>query len=433
MKKNILIIFIVAALGMFTDAQLVKSVTLDGRGKVEGAGVEEIAAEGAGSNEREAVEDAFRNAIEKSIGLYVDNETKIQNDQLISDKILTSSKGYVDNYRILSKKEEGGLTKVEIKALIKMEDVKSKLTGLNISIIAAEDSANIHARLSTKLKRSKDAEEILIKEFTDFFQEKNLLNLLEIKLKEYKIYEKDIAQDNTVPFDVTFEVSININNYNKIIEDLSKVFINIGGNVRKQLKVEITKNDIETFSINQSQFNRYNEIIKKEWKENVKNVCFGLVYKENNTYILDHYCFPDEWKTIYPWNEQRRNELIKYCENCGDEMVLKNLEVVIQFKNTGSVIYEKIPKYNYSGLDVGFLEILKATWPCFGQSSICRGWGSNYEDSNSMSAFNIGPFIKMKRNFYMSPALLLTYKDRINVDLLYDLKNVEVELRMKEQ
>jgi len=128
----------------------------------------EVAAEGAGATEREAVKDAFRNAVEESIGLYVDTETKMQNEQLISDQILTASKGYIHKYRILSVNTDKGLVKVKIKALVKMQDVKTSLTGLNISVLSAEDMANIHARLSSKLTRSKDAEPILQERWTTF-------------------------------------------------------------------------------------------------------------------------------------------------------------------------------------------------------------------------------------------------------------------------
>lgn len=55
----------------------------------------EVTAKGVGSSEREAVEDAFRNAIEESIGLYVSSETQFQNEKLIKDNILTSSSGYI--------------------------------------------------------------------------------------------------------------------------------------------------------------------------------------------------------------------------------------------------------------------------------------------------------------------------------------------------
>ena len=56
----------------------------------------EVTAQGVGASKREAVEDAFRNAIEESIGVYVSSETQMQNEKLIKDNILTSSNGYID-------------------------------------------------------------------------------------------------------------------------------------------------------------------------------------------------------------------------------------------------------------------------------------------------------------------------------------------------
>ncbi len=151
--------------------------------------IHKVSAEGLGTTEREAITDAFRNAIEDSIGLYVDSETKMENEELISDKILTASKGYIHKYRIVSSEQDNGMTKVKIKALVKMQDVKTSLTGLNISIMSAEDMANTHARLASKLKRSQDAEPVLLKEFDEFFSPENLMNYLTIKLLGYKILE----------------------------------------------------------------------------------------------------------------------------------------------------------------------------------------------------------------------------------------------------
>ena len=83
MKQLFFLLFLLIPVVSFAEPQQIQGVT----------------ATGVGASEREAVEDAFRNAIEESIGLYVDSETKLQNDQLISDNILTSSKGYIHKYR----------------------------------------------------------------------------------------------------------------------------------------------------------------------------------------------------------------------------------------------------------------------------------------------------------------------------------------------
>lgn len=201
--------------------------------------IKEVAAKGVGASEREAVEDAFRNAIEESIGLYVSSETQLQNEKLIKDNILTSSNGYIDNYRLSSVSHENGVTKVEITALVKIQDVKSKLVSLNVSILPAEELANIHARLSTRVKRNQDAENILKKELGDFFEPKNILSMLDIELTSYTIQEDELRQDNTVPYQISFDISINLDSYNKKMKNIVETFENLGGRLNKTLKISV--------------------------------------------------------------------------------------------------------------------------------------------------------------------------------------------------
>ena len=90
----------------------VAEINLSGSKKSEGAAspvAKEVIVTGVGTDPDKAVQNAFSQAIEQTVGLLVDAETVVKNDQLIRDEILTYSRGYVEKYKIVKQWEEGGL------------------------------------------------------------------------------------------------------------------------------------------------------------------------------------------------------------------------------------------------------------------------------------------------------------------------------------
>jgi Flagellar assembly protein T, N-terminal domain len=61
---------------------------------------------------------ALRDAVEQVVGVLVSSTTLTSNNQLISDKILSKTEGYVRKYEILDKKEEKGVMKVTVRAQV---------------------------------------------------------------------------------------------------------------------------------------------------------------------------------------------------------------------------------------------------------------------------------------------------------------------------
>lgn len=400
----------------------------------------EVTAKGVGSSEREAVEDAFRNAIEESIGLYVSSETQLQNEKLIKDNILTSSNGYIDNYRLSSVEKEDGLTKVQLIARVKIQDVKQKLTGLNISIMSADDLANIHARLSTRVKRNQDAENILKKELGDFFEPKNILSMLDIELTSYTIQEDELKQDNTVPYQISFDVSVNLDNYNKQMKNIAEMFKNLGGRLNKTLKVSFGAERIGTDSahLEGNDFEAYQQKLGSERKASEisdhSDMYFGIVSVENGNYTLDHYAFPADWKKIYPWKIPEHGH---YDDSCS----LYDIVWIIKFLDKeGNLAFKKqLSYFDLNELEREPLTIFKFSWgnkkwknkewpepfwscreATFGPAYYIRYGGTN-----------IGPFLS-RRGESLVDKMSFVYKDRINVDMLYDIKKAEVELAIKE-
>lgn len=76
-----------------------------------------VEAEGSGPSLNAAVEAAQRDAVEKAVGVLVGGETMVRNWQLMSDRIIAHSVGYIRKYDII-RRENGldGTVKVTIRA-----------------------------------------------------------------------------------------------------------------------------------------------------------------------------------------------------------------------------------------------------------------------------------------------------------------------------
>lgn len=99
---------------------------------IESQGVAAIVQGNLDISRDKAVEDALRNAVEQATGSLIENETLVENYQLLSDKIYSQSKGYVQSYEVLDEKVEEGLYRVTIQATVASGELKNDLRALNI-------------------------------------------------------------------------------------------------------------------------------------------------------------------------------------------------------------------------------------------------------------------------------------------------------------
>ena len=77
-----------------------------------------------------ALEDAQRKAVESAVGTMISAETVMENYQIISDRILAKSSGYIE-YNIVSSGAENGIYKVVIKALVATGNLSSDVDAIS--------------------------------------------------------------------------------------------------------------------------------------------------------------------------------------------------------------------------------------------------------------------------------------------------------------
>ena len=74
----------------------------------------------------QAIDDALRNAVEQSLGTFVQSSTLVENSMVVEDNILTWSNGYVRNYSIIREGQTGEATyEVTVEAELEMANLKN--------------------------------------------------------------------------------------------------------------------------------------------------------------------------------------------------------------------------------------------------------------------------------------------------------------------
>ena len=120
-----------------------------------------VKARGVGINKNAALKDAYRDAVERAVGLYIDAESEASNGELVKDQILTHSNAYIKKYEELDAKTIDGLVQVRIAATVKKRELAASLKKASSSENANKaqytgDLKDIHAQIVSKDKRDAD-------------------------------------------------------------------------------------------------------------------------------------------------------------------------------------------------------------------------------------------------------------------------------------
>lgn len=98
---------------------------------IEATGMGSIVAGDLAHARDDAIDDALRTGIEQALGMLVESETLTENYQLIEDRIISKTQGYVQNYRVLREgKQDDMLYEVTVEARVKVADIKNDLEGI---------------------------------------------------------------------------------------------------------------------------------------------------------------------------------------------------------------------------------------------------------------------------------------------------------------
>jgi hypothetical protein len=146
---------------------------LAGHGRAEPMKTEVVIAEGVGVDVDRARKDAYRNAVRQVVGAYVDAETIVANDALITDRVITLSPAFIERVEPVagSEREEDGLVRLRIRAWVRITKLLDELAAGRIktrAITKTIDTDSLVAEMTTKSDQSRSKREILAKLFADY-------------------------------------------------------------------------------------------------------------------------------------------------------------------------------------------------------------------------------------------------------------------------
>ena len=127
-----------------------------------------IVASGTGTNEDGAIRQALKNAVQQAVGIIIDAETIVKNDQIIKDEILTATQAIVTKYNPVGKPLiEAGLVTVTIKATVERRGLLQRLEKASV-VSRAVEGKDLFAQAVTELEKEQDAAKIVKRVFQDF-------------------------------------------------------------------------------------------------------------------------------------------------------------------------------------------------------------------------------------------------------------------------
>lgn len=230
--RLILVPFILASTTIYSQ----ESGSKAGNGVSTDSDVIDIVATGIGSTQDAALENAFQNAVESALGLYVDAHTKVENEQVLQDEILTHSNGYIERFeKIREKVRDDGLYETRINAHVRKSQIIDKLKSFNV-ITTQVDTTSLYAKIVTQNQATEDAKTILATALKELNYPVSILKA-RIAATEPKLLGKG---EQSVTVEWPIEISIDEKVYfEKIVPSLKQV---LGQIAVKQSSIDIIRN-----------------------------------------------------------------------------------------------------------------------------------------------------------------------------------------------
>ena len=121
-----------------------------------------VVAKGVGTTVEEAKKDAYREAVRQVVGAYVEGDTLTRNDELIEDKVLSLSGALVQKADVISDSitTSDGLTRLRVRAEVKITELMKSLAKINITTTAVRTS-DLAAQVTTAMDQTQTTEAML--------------------------------------------------------------------------------------------------------------------------------------------------------------------------------------------------------------------------------------------------------------------------------
>ena len=152
-SKQLSLFLVVISIALTADAEAASKSTVT----VKGIGMTVLAAR----------LDAFRKAVQRVVGTLLDAKSVVKNQRLIQDKILTYSAGHILKSDTLSEKKKGMIWYVKIRAVVKIDKLKTMLRSLKVLSVQV-DGSSLAAQLATMQHKKKSGKAMILNAMLPF-------------------------------------------------------------------------------------------------------------------------------------------------------------------------------------------------------------------------------------------------------------------------
>ena len=175
--------------------------------------------DGHGETADEALKEAMKDVLQKVVGVYVDSDFRMNNDQIIKDEIITHSNGFVDHYKKMEESDDpnGRGKAVTIKAWVKMRDFVNRMKKIAPRSCVAMDGV----LLDNEIDNNVNAETLLRNEFEKFDP---VLDLMEIGLVSSIRPEIQSNRDGAIVLRYVFQIRYSKDKYYQFIRRIEPLF-----------------------------------------------------------------------------------------------------------------------------------------------------------------------------------------------------------------
>ena len=188
-----------------------------------------VRGKGSGVSKMEALKDAYRDAIERAVGLYVDAEQMVKNEELVKDQILTQSNAYIEKYQIVIEgKSPDGLIVLTILADVRKRALTRKIKDVmpSSNVPLSEVSKDLHAQIVTDFKANDDALSIIKNELKGLHP---LKQLMKATLATTKPVVESVKEDSSLArLWYPVKIEVDATKYYKEFVGSSKFFVENG-------------------------------------------------------------------------------------------------------------------------------------------------------------------------------------------------------------
>ena len=240
--------------------------------------VKKVKGKGFGANKVEALKDAYRDAVERAVGMYVDAEQMMKNEELVKDQILTQSNAYIEKCEVVKENTRpNGFVEIQIIADVKTSALTRKISDVmpKQTFTLGNEAQNFHSQDLTKEKRNVDAAALMQNVLDGLNPVKQLITLSLASPKAMRYSDgssgrgrsrSSSSSDGNGKIYYRFKFTVNEQKYyNEFLPPILKVLDQVSLNPPKDLRLTASTKGFDESTVEGTQ-----NYIEGKWDERVR-------------------------------------------------------------------------------------------------------------------------------------------------------------------